>query len=352
MQWRKELKERAYLLRTGKEQEEWESMAAPLITGSWIDVVHPNAREGVYWNRKTLAYTDADWLTLVRHLHRDLGIELLLLQILGKEGKMIYPSKLLPTRWQTVSPDPVAAILAACAAEGVQLCLGLGYVPGGFRSEPRKAADWCRRLAEEVLERYGTRASFAGWYLSDELSVTDSVFNPEELAFARGLARTLRQLTPSLPIIASPYFRGGLTKSDALARDVAGSGVTVMAYQDGIGCTVKEPANPLRNQASFEVWKWVHDRTEVKLWANIELFRWENGLPAEPLLPGPFPRIRAQIKAAAPFVERVVAYTVPGLMTSQTICPDLGAPETERLYWAYRGHREQVLAARGNGTRE
>jgi hypothetical protein len=327
-------------------------MAAPLITGSWIDVVHPNAREGVYWNRKTLAYTDADWLTLVRHVRRDLGIELLMLQVLGKEGKMIYPSKLLSDRWQTASPDPVAAILTACAAEGVPLHLGIGYIPGGFRAEPRKTVDWCRRLAAEVLERYGKQSSFAGWYLSDELSVTDSVFDPEELAFTRGLAKTLRQLTPALPIIASPYFRGKLAKSDALVRDVASSGVTVMAYQDGIGCVTKEPANPFRNEQAFEVWKWVHDRTEVKLWANVELFRWENCIPGEPLLPAPFPRIRAQIRSAAPLVERVMAYTVPGLMTSQEVCPGLGAPESERLYWAYRGYRENVLAARGDGTRE
>jgi hypothetical protein len=327
-------------------------MAAPLITGSWIDVVHPNAREGVYWNRKTLAYTDQEWAALIRHLHRDLGMELLLLQILGKEGKLVYPSKLLPTRWETVSPDPVAALLTACAAEGVQLYLGLGRLTGGAKAEAKQALDWCRRLAEETLAQYGVSPAFAGWYLSDEMSVRDGAFYPEELAFARSVAAALRKLTPSYPIIASPYFRGDLKRSDALVRDVASSGVTVMAYQDGIGVITKEPVNPLRNEQVFEIWRWVHDRTDVKLWANVELFRWENCIPAEPLLPAPFTRVRAQIKAAAPFVERVVAYTVPGLMTSQSVCPDLGAPETDRLYWAYRGYREQVLAARGEGTRE
>jgi hypothetical protein len=327
-------------------------MDVPLITGSWVDVVHPNPREGVYWNRKTLAYTDADWLALVRHLHRDLGIELLLLQILGKEGKMIYPSKLFPTRWETASPDPVGALLTACAAESVPLYLGVGYLAGRFRSDPKQALDWCRRLAEEVLTRYDAHPAFAGWYLSDELSVTNSVFNPEELSFTRGLASLLRQLGPARPIVASPYFRGDLTKSDALVQGAATSGVTVMAYQDGMGCTGKQPANPLRNAANFEVWKWVHDRTGVGLWANLELFRWENGLPGEPLLPAPFSRVRAQLRSAAPFVARVVAYTVPGLMTSQTVCPNLGVPETDRLFWAYQGYREQVLAARGDTTRE
>jgi hypothetical protein len=68
----------------------------------------------------------------------------------------------------------------------------------------------------------------------------------------------------------------------------------------------------------------------------------KNDIFFQPLLPAPFERVRAQLESAAPFVDRVVAYTVPGLMTSQTICPGLGVPETEQLYQAYRRYREEA----------
>lgn len=63
-----------------------------------------------------------------------------------------------------------------------------------------------------------------------------------------------------------------------------------------------------------------------------------NAIIFQPLLPAPFERIRAQMEAAAPFVERLVAYIVPGLMTSQQVCPGLGVPETEELYRSYRNY--------------
>lgn len=61
-------------------------MTPPRITGSWIDIVRPNHREGVYWNRRTLAYSATEWRTLVHHLHHDLGLDTLILHNVAKDG--------------------------------------------------------------------------------------------------------------------------------------------------------------------------------------------------------------------------------------------------------------------------
>ena len=63
---------------------------------------------------------------------------------------------------------------------------------------------------------------------------------------------------------------------------------------------------------------------------------------AEPLIPAPFERIRQQCAGAAPFVDRIVAYIVPGTLTSQVVCPGLGAPETESRYADYRRYLTEV----------
>ena len=324
-------------------------MATPIITGSWIDVVHVCPRDGVYWNRKTIAYTEADWLNLVRHLKRDLGIELLMLQNVAKDSIALYPSKVMKEQWPTGCPDPVGAIFKACSAEGVELYPGIGFMKeatqDGFGLSTGSALDWHCRVSDEILERYGREPSFAGWYTASEMAITNGEFKDEQVAFTRKLADYWRTLTPKLPSICSPYIRGEVKRTEALAKSIADTGTTVIAYQDGVGFTTKfRPMDPRQNERLFETLRWAHDQTPVKLWANTELFRFENDIHFQPLLPGPFPRIRTQIRCAAPSVDRIVAYTMPGIMTSQEVCPELGVPETDRLHWAYRGYRESVMA--------
>jgi hypothetical protein len=330
-------------------------MTSPRITGSWIDVVHLNRRDGIYWNRKTLAYTDDDWLTLVRHLKRDLGQELLMLQNVIAEDLTVYPSRHWPHRWDTINcSDPVGAIARACSAEGVALYFGAGPAPcasasggGSMDNTSDETFAGLARVAEELLERYGGEASFAGWYVTSEFFVRGGAFTPDPVAFTRRLTDFWRTLTPGKPSIASPYFEGPtrwIADVDAHARAVEQTGLTAIAYQDGVGVLTARSfgvtPDPAGNARLFETLKQAHDKTSVQLWANTELFEFENGIFFQPLIPAPFDRIRTQLRAAAPFVERIVAYTVPGLMTAQTVCPGLGAPETERLYQAYRGYRE------------
>lgn len=324
-------------------------MVTPLITGSWIDVVHVCPRDGVYWNRKTLAYTEDEWHTLIRHLKRDLGMELLMIQNVARDGMALYPSTALEQRWRTGCEDPIGAIFAACSAEGIDVYPGIGFMAAafedGFGGTSQAAIDWHKKVSDEIYARYGHERSFAGWYTASEIGIYDCKVSEDQVLFVRALADYWRTITPKLPSIASPYWRGDMKKDDELVKRMAQTGVDIIAYQDGVGFTTEyAPIDPARNAQVFETLRWVHDQIGITLWANTELFRFENDIHFQPLLPGPFSRIRTQIQQAAPFVDRIVAYTVPGIMTSQELCPELGVPETERLYWAYRGYRESVLA--------
>jgi hypothetical protein len=324
-------------------------MTLPLITGTWIDVMHVCPRDGVYWNRKTIAYTEDEWMTLVRHLKRDLGIELLMLQNVAKDGIALYPSKVMTDQFPTGCEDPVGAIFRACSVEGVQLYPGIGYLPmtfgEGFGPTSEESLDWYKRVSEEMLERYGNEPSFAGWYTAAELHIGNGEWNMEQVHYNAKLGQFWAELTPGLPRITSPYWRGELKKSDNLVRGIAECGMDIIAYQDGVGFTTKSrPQDPAQNDRVFEIFRWAHDQTDVTLWANTELFRFENDIHFQPLLPGPFDRIRTQMRTAAPHVDRIVAYTMPGIMTSQEVCPELGVPETDRLYWAYQGYRESLMA--------
>jgi hypothetical protein len=213
-------------------------------------------------------------------------------------------------------------------------------------SDSAERLDWYERVSVEFLEMYGAHRCFKGWYVAAEASVTNGAFVPEHVAFTSRLRQLWRRLTPALPAVASPYFLGPRTIFDAgrFADDIVRMGCDAIAYQDGVGICTGRPLkyDAADNAAIFAALAEVHAGTAVKLWANIELFVFENNILFQPLLPAPWPRVREQLTAAAPFVDRVVAYTVPGLMTSQTVCPQLGVPETEPLYQAYRQYRAPV----------
>ena len=100
-----------------------------------------------------------------------------------------------------------------------------------------------------------------------------------------------------------------------------------------------------------EIWnglRLAHNSTESEFWVNIETFIFEHDIVmvenefvmGQPLVPGHIKRIRRQLKDAALYADNISCYTAPGIMTSQSVCPGLGATETERLYWAYKGYLE------------
>jgi hypothetical protein len=322
------------------------NMAKANIKGSWIDIVHPCPRDGVYWNRKTLAYSRDDWRVLVEHLKKDIGLELLIVQNIFKDCMSAYPSKLCKDQWYTANcQDPLLAIIEACFEFDIKLYMGIGIFSGdsdsGHIRNSKESLEWHRQISEEVLEKYAHIPSFCGWYMASEMTIIDGVFSDEHIEFTRDLTDCWKELKPDRPSLASPYFCGGkqfIKKDKTTVQHIRDTGLSVIAYQNGVGLTTANNlpnTKPENNVKLFQDLKWCHEQTDVALWANTELFSFENNIFFQPLIPAPFERIKAQIEFAAPHVKNIIAYTVPGLMTSQRTCPDLGAPETEELYQSY-----------------
>ena len=70
------------------------------------------------------------------------------------------------------------------------------------------------------------------------------------------------------------------------------------------------------------------------------MFRFENDIHFQPLIPASWERIEAQIRGVTDSVSRIICYQIPGLMTSQEKFPRLGEPETQDLFLAYRNFLE------------
>lgn len=280
----------------------------------------------------------------------DLGITLLMLQNVARDGGSVYPSKVLEWQWKTDNcRDPLGAIMDACDRHGVDFFSGIGFpaATGVAEGEAGAGSDWYECVSGEFLDCYGDHCCFKGWYVAGETAIENGRFNPAHVAFTARMCELWRKATPNLPILASPFFCGGertIADASEFSRDIEAMGCDIIAYQDGVGCSTGRSRlwNPEGNARLFERLAEVHARTPVRLWANVELFEFENGIFFQPLLPAPFERVQLQLESAAPFVERVVAYTVPGLMTSQVVCPGLGVPQTETLYQDCKQYLKKV----------
>ena len=328
-------------------------MKNAMISGSWIDIVHPNSRDGVYWNRQTISYSDADWQRLITHLRHDLGCDTLILtNVAVHDGQFLYPSKLPGARYWPMrgSNDPVKAILSAAETEQMSVFVGVGVYPGlaasGHVPSGDRQADsvrWSREVAEDLLALYGNHKSFRGFYTSSELffSSKTGLLDDGQVAWVRAFSDALHALQPGFPILTSPFHCWQVAKvqpdAKALARCIVDTGVDIFAPQDGVGFDRPDSPRPVVNsEKGFRRIASALRETNVRLWGNVELFRFENDIMFQPLLPAPFERVRRQIEAIGPHVEKVCCYQMPGLMTSQKVCPELGALETEQLYQDYQ----------------
>ncbi|MBR6562713.1 MAG: hypothetical protein IKK70_02110 [Clostridia bacterium] len=87
--------------------------------------------------------------------------------------------------------------------------------------------------------------------------------------------------------------------------------------------------------------KLAHDKaSRAKLWANIELFRFEGEVYQSALLPAPFERIQKQLESVSPYVEKVFCYEYPALMSKPGTISPLGHPDAEILYMDYMNYRK------------
>ena len=86
----------------------------------------------------------------------------------------------------------------------------------------------------------------------------------------------------------------------------------------------------------FEGLRKAHGRAQRSaIWADVEIFQFENTAYKSPALPAPFSRIIRQMEAVSPFVDKILVYQYQGMMNkpgSEAFC---GPPDSTKLYTAY-----------------
>jgi Domain of unknown function (DUF4434)/F5/8 type C domain/Domain of unknown function (DUF5109)/Fibronectin type III domain len=199
-------------------------------------------------------------------------------------GTTVYPSG-LSGYTQSTSTDVVSKILTAADNAGLKEYIGL-QVNNDWWTNYANDANWLdgqatvsTELADDLYTKYGSHASFAGWYLPfevDNWNFTTSASWSNMASYYTTVADYLHNLTPGLPVIIAPFFNtaGGLTSSQwtTMWESILGSSpIDVVALQDGIGdghATTSQLATwYAATQAAIE-----DASPSTQLWADTETY--------------------------------------------------------------------------------
>ena len=304
------------------------------ISGSWFEFQHCGWWEARDWNPRFLYFKPKHWEALLEEM-AEIGLEYLVLMHSALNSKTFYRSVHFES-FPMATDEPMEVMFQAADRLGMKIFVGNDFF-GEWRYADRMFFD--REVArrreiamEEIAERFAHHPSFYGWYWPNELDIYpyyDDVF----LRYVKENNALNAKFTPGKKTLIAPYGTFHLKVDEHFLRNLEELDVDVVAYQDEIG--VKK-ANVEWTPLYFERLKAAHDKVgRSALWADMEIFEFEGTVYRSALYGADFSRVRRQLEGIAPFVEKVLIYQYPGLMSkpgSKAFTPNSVA---EKLYDEY-----------------
>ncbi|NIA16064.1 MAG: DUF4434 domain-containing protein [Nitrospiraceae bacterium] len=259
--------------------------------------------------------------------------------------------------------DPTAVILDFADEHGLEVYVGLAQQRGWWEQADRKEyldalAKRNEALAEAAWKRYGKHASFAGWYISQEIPLGDLPKKKRDLlnSYLRRLSVKCKALSKGKPVTTAPFFNAkadpGAVAADfrALFED---TDLDAVLLQDQVGRrglddTIERLAPYYRacREASLE--------TGTALWSGLDCFK---RVPADPeketkleFVPTNAARIARQMGVQGPYVDRFVTrdffhYACPRRGKAQTrFLLEYTQTFLHRPFYPTQGHSTQIAA--------
>ncbi len=327
-------------------------MAEPILRASFFDLQHVNLWDALHWTDECRFWNEKNWRALIADMH-GIGIRTAVCTTTALWGRPLF-SGYPDTVGQPLKmgcADPLTVCIDEADRLGMEVFLGIGI--RGRVSQVRDYSDmrppwpdvwfeWNTSLAEALLDKYGERPSFAGLYISYEIDFKD--YQVE--LYEKLIKKWIRPAVGDTAILASPGSLGDHPDLEKLPEHLERMGIDILACQDygGRSNNVDEAlAIVRRNIEGLEKARKFVDKAGVRLWSNCELFNREIGPDGRPIcVPGPFGRIREQIRMQAPLVEKLICYQYQGIMNRRTDLVNIGAPGTQKLYDDYREYLESL----------
>lgn len=301
------------------------------IEGSWFEFQHHNLAEGKYWNETLKTFSAAQWDAKVKEI-ADSGIRYLVLLNVAIYDKTFYPSALLPQH-DMGCDDPLETILNAADKYEVKFFVSNDFFgdwtnPYFLMTDP--GINKLRLNAmNEIVEKYAHHKSFYGWYFPNETGISGH-YEDFFIDYVNASSAEAAKLMPGTKTLIAPYGTRNVKADDKYAGQLERLNVDYIAYQDEIGV---EKTRVDESAGYFEQLHRLHKKaSRARLWADVEVFRFEGKVYKSALLPAPAERVIKQLEAVSPFVEKIFIYQYTGLLNTPGSLAFAGHPDSEILY--------------------
>ncbi len=307
------------------------------ITGTFIDEIsHDIPHQN--WG-------EAEWDKDFQHM-KHIGIDTVILIRAGYRRFITYPSNYLQKVQGCYKPtkDLVEMFLTLSDKYDMKFYFGLYDSGDQWNSgNMRKELETNRFVIDEVWAKYGHHKSFAGWYLSMEISRRTS----SSIEAISALGKQCKEVSNNLPTFISPWIDG---KKSVLASDsrlTKANGITVQEHEeewneifDGIKGSVDAVAfqdghiDYHQLQEFFQVNKKLADKYGFQSWTNAESF--DRDMPIK-FMPIKFDKLALKLKAAASVgYEKAITFEFSHFMSPQSAYLQAG-----HLYNRYQEYLQQ-----------
>lgn len=339
-----------------------------LISGTFLQLDHWSDSEGARFQQEMRMLTEDHWRRMLRDMAA-IGIDTLVMQQCvdnrtGWENTRSYYNSKLWKKLDWIPGDPFGAIVDEADRLGMKIIYGIGSM---YSKDPYLFTDPVIEqsliTAAELLELYGDRPSFAGWYWTYEY--------PPASVTGRD---SLQKIVPAIRALADCPFMIAPTADRlmcaALLQDID---VDIIAYQDSVGLGV--PPGPFNRYLMadrhhslhrlpylYQSLKFAHDgwnaadakhpgywnyyrrdRGRTAIWNDLEIWEMDHN---KTLVPTEISRVVAQLELTAPFVEKQIIYQYPGLMQHPDHPIKVGGERAITLYEEYVLYRDAVLTGK------
>jgi hypothetical protein len=301
------------------------------IEGSWFEFQHHTLAEGKYWDHMLKNFTAEQWDKKINEI-AEAGIKYLVLLDIAIGGKTFYPSGLLP-KHQLGCDDPLETVLTAADKYGISFFISNDFF-GEWTNEKIMMTDKSVHSLRinamaEVAGKYSHHKSFYGWYFPNETAISGH-YQDMFINYVNLCSSEARKLMPGAKSLIAPYGTRTVDPDDLFVKQLEMLDVSFIAYQDEVGVNktkVDESAG------IFEKLNKVHTKAgRAKLWADVEVFKFEGQTYKSALIPAAAERIIGQLKAVSPYVEKIFIYQYIGMVNKPGSEVFAGHPDSALLY--------------------
>lgn len=314
----------------------------PHIGGAWTGIVHWSDLEGKYWNENLRRFTDEDWKKHIDSMHK-IGMDTVVIQMSAWEKKVFFPSKIIPSKWDFAAIDPIEAILSQADKNGMSVFMPYGLQGYDFYFGPdnpdlsEEEMNEEKMLISELWERYGHHNSFYGWYASIEASF----MLDNRARYIDETSKHCKALCPNKPVMIAPYYARDYAKIEYLGEILKKFDFDILAYQDGIG-PGRVPMDKV-GKSFYDLYE-VHKRAGKHLWADEEIWRFENGGDKQSaLIPAEFDEMLKVLFYEHFSVEKVLCYQYTGLFDSNETEYKLGGEPALETFRSYEKYYNEIV---------